>query len=158
MYKELHVYDLDMTLYRSPEPTENDPAFYYHAHSFGTVKGPGFDRRWNLDTIAKARHSGVVQSVMNIVLTARPDHDQMRRKIEYMISLTGIEFDKILLRPITYPGPIPKYKAACVAGLLTKHPSIEKVVMVDDDEDNLNEVKRSVEAHGRLYAGLHPLE
>jgi hypothetical protein len=157
MIKELHVYDLDMTLYRSPEPPEDDPTWYYHAHSFGSVKGPGFDRRWNLDTIAKARHSSLSQGVMTIVLSARPENEPMRRKIEQMIALTGIEFDKILLRPITYPGSIPKFKAACVAGLLTKHPTVDKVACVDDEADNLSEIAKTVQSLGRVFDGRLPV-
>lgn len=153
---ELHVFDLDGTLYRSPEPPDGNPAFYYNPSSFGKVSGPGFDRRWNLDSIARARHSTFRNGAMSIVLTGRPESEPMRHKIEYILSLTGLEFEKLVLRPVVFPGSVAQFKAAYVAGLLHKHPSIGKVILLDDDVDNHLAMKDIVEGMGKVYEGFLP--
>jgi len=38
---ELHIYDVDGTLYKSPKAPGGDPVWYFHAHSFGAPKADG---------------------------------------------------------------------------------------------------------------------
>lgn len=153
---ELYVFDFDDTLYRSPQPPDGDVSFYYNPSSFGQVGAPGFDKRWILDSVARARHAQYKPYGMSIVLTGRPESDPMRHKIEYILSLTGVEFDKVVLMPVVFPGSIAQFKAAYVAGLLTKHPTLNRVIFLDDDVDNHMAVQEAVIGVGKVYEGYLP--
>jgi hypothetical protein len=151
---ELHVFDLDDTLYRSPRPPTPDPTWWYHAHSFGTPGLPGFDGRWILPTLMTARSVSCRAGVVTAVLTSRVDHTAMRHAVVDLLTKTAVPWDFIRLRP-PYPfEPGPVYKASSVAAWLEQIPSIKLVTMHDDQEAMLMAVEHSVRRTGRSFHGI----
>lgn len=151
---ELHIYDLDGTLYKSPTPPVPDPTWWYHAHSFGSPKPPGYDPRWILAVVAKARSSVLSPSVRTVVITGRRDHEPMREKVSQVLSLTGLSFDAVRLQPVFFPGTTAQYKGAVVSRMLDKLPSVKKVVFYDDELDNHRVVGAVVKSLGLKYSGV----
>lgn len=151
--KELHVFDFDGTLYQSPAPPNEEEAgtWYFHAYSIGEPGVPGFDSRWNLPLILRARRSVEDPRAAVVLLTGRPDHKPMKDAIYRALAKIDVRWDGIILRPVFYPGSIPQFKAYCVQEWLKKMPSVEKVVFYDDSETNLGLVGQAVTAQGKHY-------
>jgi hypothetical protein len=151
---ELHIYDVDGTLYKSPKPPIPDPVWYFHAHSFGMPREPGYDGRWILEVVSRARHSMLDPTVMTVVLTGRPDHGPMQKKVAQLLRLTGLRFDKVQLQPILFAGTTAQYKGLVVAGWLKQLPSVRKVVFYDDEPDNHVTVGGVARELGLKYQGV----
>jgi hypothetical protein len=150
--KELHIYDFDETLYRSPTPPPGaSMAWYFHAHSLGKPEAPGFDGRWVLPVLIEARRSSMDPRVASVLLTARPDHAAMRSTIYRTLALADVRWDAVQLRPIMFPGNDAMYKATVVQEWLMGMPTVEKVVFWDDQDENLELVGRAVRNEGRRY-------
>jgi hypothetical protein len=148
---ELHIYDVDGTLYKSPKAPGGDPVWYFHAHSFGAPKAPGYDGRWILSVLSRARHSVLDPTVKTVILTGRPDHPPMRKKVLSLLRLTGLRFDAVVLQPIPFSGTTAQYKKSVVDQWLKQLPSVRKVVFYDDEQDNLLSVGKTVERCGVQY-------
>lgn len=151
---ELHIYDLDGTLYKSPAPPIPDPTWWFHAHSFGDPKPPGYDSRWILSVLSRARSSTLAPSVRTVVITGRPDHTPMRKKVAHVLSLTGLVFDAVRLQPVLFPGTTAQYKGTTVAKMLQQLPDVKRVVLYDDEPDNHRVVGAVVKSRGLIYAGV----
>jgi len=152
---ELTVFDFDGTLLRSPVSPDGDPTWWFHAYSLDGIQGgPGLDHRWVIPAIIEARRAALRPTVMTAVLTARPDHKGMRQQLRRLVSLTDIDFDAVQLKPILFPGSDPLYKVGSVVAWLQRHPSICKVTLYDDLDDNLAAVGAAVQKTGRLFVGV----
>jgi hypothetical protein len=152
---ELVAFDFDGTLLRSPESPDGDPMWWFHAYSLDAVRGgPGLDHHWVVPAIIHARRASLRPSVMTVVLTARPDHKGMRQQIHRLVSLTGIDFDAVQLKPVVFPGSDPLYKAGAVIAWLERHPSIRRVTLYDDIDANLSTVGQAVQQSGREYVAV----
>ncbi len=152
---ELVAFDLDGTLLKSPKSPDGDPAWWFHAYSLDGVQGgPGMDPHWIIPAIIQARRVSLRPTVMTVVLTARPDHKGMRRQVRRLVSLTGIDFDSVQLKPVMFPGPDPLYKAGAVIAWLQRHPTIRRVTLYDDLDVNLATVGKAVEQSGRTYVAV----
>ena len=153
MLTELTAFDFDDTLLHSPRPPS--PAhkdWWYHAYSLDDVQnGPGYDRRWMLGNIAAARSSINRPTAMTVVLTARTSHAKMRKQIDRLLGLTGLQFDAVQLKPMMPPLPSPVYKAGAIAAWLNRHPSIQRVTFYDDYDKNLRAVGEVVRRRGLQY-------
>ena len=148
---ELHIYDVDGTLYRSPTPAIPDPIWWYHAHSFGEPGSTGYDKRWVLDVVYAARRSIRDPTVAAVVITGRPEHARMRAMIEGMMDKADLAFDAVVLQPIFHVGSMASYKASAVEQLLEQLPTVRRVVFYDDLQSNLKAVGRVVEQRGIRY-------
>lgn len=151
---ELHAYDLDLTLYNSRLSPEGDPNWYFHAHSLDGWRPPGFDRRWNLSVLAKARHSSLDPCARVILLTARPDHREMRRVVERLVRSADIKWNAICLKPVLSVVSDAEYKGRVLGRWAQKWPTLQKVVLYDDRPENLEAAKVAVEREGRKYEGV----
>ena len=151
---ELHAYDLDHTLYDSPRPPDGDPNWYFHAHSLGRWKPPGFDPRWNLEVLTAARRSSVDPLVRVVLLTARPDHRPMRVAVEQLVRSTGIKWNAICLKPVLSVMTDAEYKARVLQRWAQTWPTLQKVVLYDDRPENIEAAKVAVEGEGRKYQGV----
>jgi len=102
-----------------------------------------------------ARHSILDDSALSVVLTGRPDHPPMRKKIEALLSLTGLHFNAVMLKPILFSGTTAQFKATAVSEWLQLHPSIRKVVLYDDRLENQEAIRGIVKEKGLIYEGHH---
>jgi hypothetical protein len=151
---ELHIYDFDMTLYESPQPPEPDPVWWFHAYPLYGFGAPGFDRRWILPLLVKARRSTQTPGVLTVLLTARADSAPLKQVIKKMIRTAGLGFNLVQLKPVDTTLSTPAYKAAVVHKLLKLHPSIRKVMFYDDIQANVNRVGAVVRRAGLAYVGV----
>ena len=149
--KELHVYDFDGTLYNSPHPPKPDPSWWLFVKSLGQTGAPGFDSRWNIPVVIRARRSIQDPCAKTILLTARPDYRLMRQKVEKMLDDASLDFEKVWLKPPTIGMTAPEYKAMIVESYLIEDPEIEKVIFFDDEPTNLAAVAKRSAKHGVLY-------
>ena len=151
---ELHLYDFDMTLYDSPQPPEPDPVWWFHAYPLYNFGVPGFDHRWILPVVVKARRSTQTPGVMSVLLTARAGSAPLRQIIKKMVRAAGLNFDLVQLKPVDTQLSTPGYKAAVVYKLLKLYPSIRKVTFYDDLRANVDRVGIVVRQSGRAYEGV----
>jgi hypothetical protein len=93
---------------------------------------------------------------MTVVLTGRAEHLPMRKAIQSLLHLTGLQFDAVLLQPLLFVGTTAQYKAREVARLLKVLPSVRKVVLYDDDDRNHEAVGALVKGVGLTYNGWKP--
>ena len=149
---ELYVFDFDETLYRSRKPPLPSPAWWYHASTLDGHGAPGFDSRWILKVVAVARAAQQAPWARTALLTGRPKHSAMDRKIREVLSGARLRFDHFHLKPVI---PVDRrtrdYKAAVVTKLLLAHPSIQRVVFYDDRPENLEAVGEAAEGGGVAY-------
>lgn len=152
--KELHIFDLDGTLYASPKPPDGNMGWYNYIKSFGQPGLPGFDPRWHTPVVVAARRSAQDPSARTILVTGRPDYQAMRKLIETMLRNAGIDFSAVWLRPVHWNLSIPLYKARVVAMYLHADPEIRKVVVWDDEEPNHSAMRTITEAAGLTYVAV----
>lgn len=150
---ELYLFDFDGTLYDSPRDSL-DPTWYFHAQSFGEPKAPGFDPRWSLGTVIKARRAMSDPSALTVVLTGRPQHAQMRTTIQRMLAMADLHPNLLQLKPVEFQGTTPQYKAIFTGQMLEKHPSIKRVTLVDDEVPNHVAVGAVVTQMGKVFRSL----
>lgn len=155
--KELHVYDFDGTLYNSPKPPKPDPSWWLFVKSLGKTGAPGFDVRWNVPMVIQARRSIQDPCAETILLTARPDYNAMRQKVETMLDDASLDFRRVWLKPPFLVQPTPAYKATIVESYLIQDPEFTKVVFYDDDPNNLDAVGRVTQRHGVEFRGIQGL-
>ena len=151
---ELHVYDFDMTLYQSP--ISIIPSGWLYVRSLDGAGGPGFDLRWNMDILIKARRSAQSPWVHAILVTGRPDYREMRDKIESMLFNAGLDFEEVHLKPLSMNCSTPEYKAEVVSDFVDSDPAISQVVVYDDLEENHQAIAQAMALRGILYTGIIP--
>jgi hypothetical protein len=155
---ELYIFDFDDTLYRSRKPPVPAPAWWYHAHTLDGFGPPGFDTKWKYDVLGAARRAQVAPWAMTVLLTARPQHSAMERKIREVLAAARLKFDHFCLKPVIPAGMTdPQYKAAAVQRILLSFPSLTRVVFYDDRQDNLDAVARVVRGAKVEYVPIRVL-
>ena len=152
--RSLHVYDVDGTLYRSPKSPDGSESFYFHAKSFGQIGLPGYDPKWYLDVVSRARQSVEDPSALVIVCTGRIDHAEMRKKITELLGICGVTPDFVHLRPTTHQSSMGSYKAKVVASYLLAEEALEEVILYDDEEGNHDAIARLCEFLGVRFRGV----
>ena len=149
--KELHVYDLDGTLYDSPRLLVDRPAWWYSAQSLQGFGPPGFDMKWLLEAVGAGRRSIQDPWTRTALLTGRPQHAEMAAVVQSMLRSADLRFDYFQLKPVWPPRPTPLYKSQAVRKWLLAEPTIQRVVFHDDLPENLDAVGKVVLALGREY-------
>ena len=148
---ELHIYDLDGSLYDSPRLLVDRPSWWYSAQSLQGFGPPGFDTKWMLGTVGQGRRSVMDPWARTALLTGRPQHAEMAHIIQAMLRSAELRFDHTQLKPVWPPMSTPRYKAQAVQKWLLRETSIRKVVFYDDLPENLDAVGAVVEHTGRFY-------
>lgn len=146
---ELHIFDFDDTLFRSPDPPEgwaHPPSWWSSPDSLQEPYVlPGQESKLALPTVSKAKQSLRDKNVVSAVVTGRRDVPGMERRIKQLLAKLGIEM-QVFLKPRQMQTA--EYKADKVEELVGKLPEVDKVVMWDDWVDNLNAVKQRVASSG----------
>lgn len=147
---ELHVYDFDGTLFRSPWP----PAWFKDSWfsddmSLGQPCVPDVpdDDWWIGKTVASAKRSIANQDVYAILLTGRRASD-FHYRIPELLKHGGLRFDEVFLSP--GDGSIPTFKARVVAHLIEKF-GFDAVRMWDDEPLNLEAVAKMTDRYSVAY-------
>jgi hypothetical protein len=154
---ELHVYDFDGTLFRSPEKPDwwGGKFWWFDPQSLDEpcvpVKPPA--DWWIGSTVSSAKQSIGNPDVWAILMTGRNDK-RFRWRVPELLKQKGLTFDEVHLAPSK--ADTGYFKAAILKRLLDKYPFVERVRFWDDNKKNLKLFQGIVEAAGR-EAVIHPV-
>ena len=150
--KELHVFDFDGTLFRSPHPPEGFTGDWWDSpESLGPPYVPKVPDSWWWvpDMISEARKSIQDPNVFSIVLTGRWNERFGRTRIPELLTQQGLFFDEIHCSDIHFD--IRFFKAAKVKEYLLRFPTIIEVKVWDDVQKNLDTISGVVVAFDKVY-------
>lgn len=149
---ELHVYDFDGTLFRSPA----EPPWWPHGRNWwswqGSLSSPCVPNEpdgswWNSDVVSSAKRSIADQNVYAVLITGRQD-SAFRWRVPELCSQAGLEFDEVHL---SGGGSTASFKAGVVRGLCKKH-EFALVRMWDDEDANHSAIASAVEVPVELVS------
>jgi len=158
MGEELHVYDFDGTLFRSPERPEGwtGKFWWFEPASLDEpcvpVKPPA--DWWVGSTVAQAKRSISNPDVWAVLMTGRSDK-RFRWRVPELLKMAGLTFDEVHLAP--QEGAAEYFKVSILKSILRKYPFIKKVQFWDDNTKNLKLFQATVEAMG-LEVEVHPVQ
>lgn len=150
---ELHIYDFDNTLFRSPDEPK-----WWNKKKMGTWVAeaislgepfipinPGLEY-WFNGVVASAKKSIASMDTFAIMCTGRPNtNGALRYRIAELLNMAGLDFDEVHLNPAP-GGPTSLYKAKLVFELLKKYPNIKSVSVWEDTQKNLDAIERVCDA------------
>jgi hypothetical protein len=157
---ELHFFDFDGTLFRSPwEPKwwrkEKRPWWWRHEFSLSPPCVP--DRPpndwWIGSAVMDAKKAISQSGVYTVLATGRSDQAPINRLVPKLLRGKGIGgFDEIHLNP---GGSSKKFKLILIEKILDRYPSIQRVEVWDDKADHVNAfvslaVQRGLETDGHV--------
>lgn len=156
---EIHVFDFDGTLFKSPEV----PSWWPERVWWGDPrsldepcvpeKPPG--DWWISSTVSQAKQSISDQDVYAVLMTGRMDK-RFRWRVPELLKMAGLNFDEVHLSPGGSDNT-GYFKANILKGLLRLFPFVDRVQVWDDNTKNLKMFAQIVEAAGK-EAVLHPVK
>ena len=148
---ELHLYDFDGTLFRSPFPPavwEGDWWNDERSLSAPCVPTkPGSDW-WVTSTVSQARRSISNSDVYAVLATGRPEHSGLRYRVPELLKGVGLNFDEVHLAP---PKNTLTFKKQLLDKLLRRYPVIDTVRIWEDRKSHLPEFTATA-----VRAGIPP--
>lgn len=148
---ELHLYDFDGTLFRSPhQPEVWEGRWWNDVQSLMppcVPDKPGKDW-WISSTVADARRSISDQDVLAVMATGREMASGLRFRIPELLKQQGLRFDEVHLAP---SGRAIDFKKKLIVNLLRQHPAIDTVRIWDDRGSHIPEFARAA-----VSAGISP--
>jgi|SaaInlV_100m_DNA_2_1039680.scaffolds.fasta_scaffold17363_2 hypothetical protein len=134
---ELHFYDFDGTLFRSPnKPLFWDGDWWSDTRSLlppCVPHKPGSDW-WVGTTVSDAKKSISDSDVFAVMMTGRNENTGLRYRIPELLKQKGLNFDEVHLSP---SGDSEKAKMQKVFKLLSRYPHIDTVRFWDDRPSHL---------------------
>jgi len=138
--RELHIYDFDGTLFRSPDepdwwPKNKLGSFFFHRASMGfpTVPKEPNGRWWVPEVVEKARRSIGNPAVYTIMATGRYDQVYGDRVLE-LLDQKGLEFDQVHCNPNERTKV---FKRRLFLGVIADLPELERIEIWDDHKEYL---------------------
>lgn len=148
---ELHLYDFDGTLFRSPhEPDVWEGEWWNDVRSLMppcVPDDPG-NEWWVAPTVAAARKSITDPDVLAVLATGRPAATGLRYRVPELLRAKGLRFDQVHLAP---PSGTLSWKRGLLADLIQKYPFIDTVRIWDDRKSHL-----PVFVQTAIAAGIDP--
>lgn len=156
---ELHIFDFDNTLFRSPEPPEwwsNKKMGYWFneaislSEPFIPLKPSG--DYWFGSVVSEAKRSISDMDTLAIMCTGRlNDNGAMRYRVAELLKGKGLDFDEVHLKPGT--GSTSRYKAKLTFDLLKRYPNIQSVSVWEDTQKNLDAIETVC---NHFFVEFHP--
>lgn len=148
---ELHVYDFDGSLFRSPDsPSWWDGSWFISDASLGVPcvpDVPGSDW-WIGSTVADAKKSIGNPDVLAIVLTGRSvAHGGYRYRVPELLKQAGLHFDRVMLNT---GGDTPTFKAKTVTRLLRTFDFVT-IHLWEDNVDNMRVIEAVALKEGVVF-------
>jgi len=139
MPPELHLYDFDGTLFRSPEKPlwwPGGESWWVDQRSLNAPCVPDNPTPdwWINSTVAEAKRSISDQEVYAVLATGRADHSY-RWRVPELLKQKGLRFDEVHLNP---GGNTQAWKKNLLVKILRSYPFIRKVQIWEDQSSNLN--------------------
>lgn len=157
---ELHIYDFDGTLFRSPEAPEGWTEGSWWALpaslNYPAVPDKPGAEWWNGHVVAAAKASIADPDVWAVVVTGRPlKAGGFSFRIPELVHGAGLRFDNIYLSP---GGATETFKKKVIHALLTRHGHIDTVHIWEDKADHLAGYVRFVQKMDRVCVPhlVHP--
>lgn len=152
MTTELHLYDFDGTLFRSPDRPSwwGRSTWAANPASLGrpcVPDKPGADW-WISSIVSSAKRSIADQDVWAILCTGRwgIGTSGARWRVPELLKQAGLNFDEVYLNDTG--GDTAKYKLAVFGKVLRRHPKIDTVQIWEDHAENLPVYVNYVERQG----------
>jgi len=151
---ELHIYDFDGTLFRSPTPPADwsgtTGQWFVSEESLGepyVPEKPGTEF-WVESTVAQARFSIADPNVWAIIVTGRPKHKGgFSYRVPELVHNKGLRFDDIYLSP---GGDTAAFKKMVIKKMLDRYPAIDTVHFWEDRPDDLRQYVQFAKNLGKL--------
>ena len=145
---ELHIYDFDGTLFRSPETPEGwDNRWWISSESLNPPCVPidPSGEWWISKTVSAARASIANPDTYAVMMTGRPVRSGFRYRVPELLKSVGLKFDEVHLSDTNNT---PAFKIKVIKNLLSKFPGVEKIVFWDDNAPYLARYVKLVEGYG----------
>ena len=161
---EIHIYDFDGTLFRSPDAPEWwSRKRYGQWHSNQSSLGQPFIANrpssdyWIRSVVREAKASISDMSTWAVMCTGRIDSGPLRYRVAELLDQAGLDFDQNFLNYTG--GETEPYKQKVLIDLLKQHPQVKKVVMWEDTQKNLDAlekicVRANIEFEGHLISEI----
>lgn len=155
---ELHIFDFDNTLFRSPEPPQwwSNKKMGYWFNDAVSLSEPFVPQKpssdyWFGNVVSEAKRSISDMGTLAIMCTGRPnDNGAMRYRVAELLKSKGLDFDEVHLRT---GGQTDKYKAKLTFDLLKRYPNILSVSVWEDTQKNLDAIERVCDHLGVDFKG-----
>lgn len=152
---ELHLYDFDGTLFRSPhEPMVWEGPWWNDVRSLMppcVPDRPGSEW-WVGDTVNQAKTSTSDTDVFSILSTGRQDQSGFRYRIPELLKQKGLSFDLVKLAP---PSNTLSFKKRLLGSSLKRYPHIDTVRVWDDRPSHLKAFKEVAQKAGIAPENIH---
>ena len=145
---ELHIYDFDGTLFRSPEKPEGwDNRWWISSESLNPPCVPldPSGEWWISKTVSAARASIANPDTYAVMMTGRPVRSGFRYRVPELLKSVGLKFDEVHLSDTNNT---PAFKIKVIKNLLRKFPGVEKIVFWDDNAPYMARYIKLVEGYG----------
>lgn len=152
---ELHIYDFDQTLFRSPESPD---WWKQKTHGFWWDQSVSLEEdfiegsSWKDAVVRSAKESISNPNVYAVLCTGRSNKGDIRYRVAELLKQKGLDFDEVFLKP-NNKMDTSVFKSKVAGALLLKHTDITRVVMWDDDADNLKAVQAVCRKGGVEFEG-----
>jgi len=158
---EIHLYDFDGTLFRSPEDPDwwdNVSSKNWWSHSF-SLDEPCVPRQpkgdwWIHRTVNEAKQSISDPNVWAVLCTGRKERTHSRFRVPELLKMKGLNFDEVHLSP---GGSTKSYKIGVLNRLLAQHPTVDTIHIWEDRPDNMKAMVSLITKKG-LLAVAHPVK
>lgn len=153
---ELHVYDFDGTLFRSPHaPAVWDADWWSDPASLlppCVPDNPG-NEWWISSTVGSAKQSISDSNVFSIMMTGRKDQSAFRYRVPELLKQKGLNFDAVHLDQGS--GNSLGGKIKTILKYLSRYPLIDTVRIWDDRGSHLRQFKSLLEREGYTVHADH---
>lgn len=155
---EIHIYDFDLTLFRSPNPPkwwEREVYGQWSSHQsslgfpFIEINPPS--EFWVSPVVKKAKESINDLNVWAVMCTGRIDTGSIRYRVAELLKLAGLDFENVFLNRSGLKTE--KYKVEVLRHLLKKFPQVKKVQMWEDTQKNLDSIESVCNQFGIEFEG-----
>lgn len=148
---ELHVYDFDNTLFKSPDK----PSWWPHRHWWTdedsllppcVPEEPGA-HWWLSETVQEARQSIKDDAAYTLMITGRTVDGFADRVTELLLDHNDLRFDELRFKQNADENTA-EYKARHIRNVADKFPTLSAIHIWDDRKENLEEVVARLEEVG----------
>jgi hypothetical protein len=147
---ELHVFDFDGTLFKSPEK----PSWWPHRSWWSNAESllpPCVPEEpsaswWVSDVVSQAKKSIRSDEAYTLMLTARVQ-DAFDDRITDLLHQKDLLFDELRFKHAAHENT-PKYKARHIRSVADKFPELTEIHIWDDSPNNLETVQQELEDVG----------
>lgn len=150
---ELHLFDFDGTLFRSPMPPKDYKGkkgeWWRDWKSLSPPIVPEIpsDKWWNKKLVNQAKRSISNPRVYSVLATGRLD-DKFRWRVPELLKHVGLNFDAVYMKP---GGKTLDFKSKLIDRYLKKYPFLDKVIIWDDRTHHLGEFDKMLQKKGIDY-------